>query len=67
MVKQVQAWAAEDGSIHGTMLEAAKHDFFQRLTGGDNFKHETVQGIFERRELVWDALNTLRLAQADQN
>lgn len=65
MVTEVKAWAAEDGTIHATFLEAAKHDFFKRLTGGDNFKHETVQGIYERRALVLDALRQLAMAEGN--
>jgi len=63
MVRAVTAYAAEDGSIHPTPLAAAKHDFFQRLTGGENFKHETVQGIYERRRLTAEALATLIKAE----
>lgn len=59
MVKEVKAWAAEDGSIHATQLDAAKHDARLQLQGPDKFKHETINAMIDNAELVVAALRPL--------
>lgn len=53
MVRKIDAWTAEDGSIHATELEAAKADAVAALKTFDMFNHASAMAIVARaREIV---------------
>lgn len=45
MVKEITAWKADDGSIHATQFEAAKHDAVEQLKKLDIFNHASALAI----------------------
>lgn len=59
MVREVQAFAADDGTVFPTHGEAAKHDAFQKLKMSGVFKHETINAIIANAPLICDALTSL--------
>lgn len=66
MVREVQAYAASDGTVFPTHGEAARHDAKIQLTnigrdkgGAGVFNHPTIMAIIANAPAIADALNSL--------
>lgn len=59
MVREVQAYAADDGTVFSSHGEAARHDAFNKLKAANLFKHETITAIINNAAIICDALNSL--------
>lgn len=66
MVREVQAFAADDGTVFPTHGEAAKHDAQLKLKqigrengGAGTFNHPTIMAIIANAPAIADALNSL--------
>lgn len=59
MVREVNAFAADDGTVFASHGEAARHDAEAKLKSLNLFKIETISTIIKNAPAICDALNSL--------
>ena len=59
MVRQITAFEAEDGTVHGTEFAAAQHDARKALSKLGIFNEGSVNAIIERRHEIHIVLDSL--------
>lgn len=64
MVKEITAWQASDGSVHGTQRAAAEQDARVNLKALNLFNEATILAVIANASLVIEALAPLIQAQA---
>jgi hypothetical protein len=58
MPRQIEAWAADDGSVHTSEHAAALHDAKEALKKLGIFNEATIRAVLERKEEIFNALAT---------
>lgn len=67
MVEEVQAWRAEDGTLHADQLAAARWDAIKQLTKTNIFNHASATAIVDAADTIVPLLQQVLEAQKSQH
>jgi hypothetical protein len=65
MVREVTAYAADDGSIHESKIAAVEHDAITALSKMDIFNYASAQAIVKQADAILELLQPI--VEARQN